>query len=308
MCVQNPLREVRTICEELLQTTGHFRSVGISTPRLDAELLLAQVLNLGRVELYLQSDRPLAQNESATFKELTLRRVKGVPVAYLTGEKEFWSLSFKVDESVLIPRPETELLVELASERIRIYQEKHPRRKIRIYEFGTGSGAVSVALCAELEQLDILASDCSASSLKIAASNLERHRDFLYQLGNRVMLVVADGVSMLNQAQRVDFLVANPPYIPSSSIADLSAEVRKEPEQALDGGEDGLDYYRMLFKTAPLFMQTYGEMLLEIGNEQQKPLEKLLDLHPYFQCLGFHKDLGNHPRVLHLRMHSQNRQ
>lgn len=231
-------------------TTGYFKEHGVPSPRLDAEVLLAFVLGVERIELYTAFDRPVEAPERERFRELVRERAqKRRPVAYLTGRREFWSRSFRVDESVLIPRPDTETLV----------RETLARQPRRILEVGVGSGAVCGALALELPLAEIVGTDVSQPALEIARDNLAK-----LGVAERCTLHCADGTV----GQGYDALVSNPPYVPSAVLAALGPEVQHEPRVALDGGADGLDVIRRLLEVAPSALRPGGWLLLEVGAGQ----------------------------------------
>jgi release factor glutamine methyltransferase len=240
-------------------TTGYFKENGVPSPRLDAEVLLAFVLQVERIELYTAFERPVEPAERERFRELVRERAqKRRPVAYLTGVREFWSRSFRVDESVLIPRPDTETLVREAVAR-------EPRR---ILEVGVGSGAVCGALALELPEAEIVGTDISESALEIARENLAS-----LGVAERCELRRADLVS----GGDFDALVSNPPYVPTAELAGLDPEVLHEPRSALDGGADGLDVIRRLVEAAPKVLRPGGWLLLEIGAGQAPRVSALLE-------------------------------
>ena len=240
-------------------TTGYFKEHGIPSPRLDAEVLLAFVLSVERIELYTAFERPVESAERERFRELVRERAqKRRPVAYLTGVREFWSRTFRVDESVLIPRPDTETLVREAVAR-------EPRR---ILEVGVGSGAVCGALALELPEAEIVGTDISESALEIARGNLAS-----LGVAERCELRRADLVS----GGDFDVLVSNPPYVPTAELAGLEPEVLHEPRAALDGGADGLDVIRRLVEAAPKVLRRGGWLLLEIGAGQGSRVGALME-------------------------------
>ena len=268
------------------------------SPRLDAELLLAFVLDCPRLDLYLRADQPLNEKERGAYRELVQQRAAGCPIAYLTGEKEFWSLTLEVNKNTLIPRPDTEKLVEIAVEQIRTRQNKHPDSKCLIAELGTGTGAIPLAICAELQNLHIIAVDCTADVLEVAARNLRRHESLLSPRHNHIELVESNLFSKINPAAKLDFVISNPPYIPSESISSLQVDVAQyEPHTALDGGTDGLSFYRYLLETAPSLLAKDGEMLLEIGFDQQADLSSLKQDFPVWTSSAFLPDLQGNDRV-----------
>ena len=287
-----------TIADILSWTQGHFKKLRPDSPRLDAELLLAFVLDCPRLELYIRADQPLNEKERGAYRELVQQRAAGCPIAYLTGEKEFWSLTLEVNKNTLIPRPDTETLVENAVEQIRKRQHRHPDSSCLIAELGTGTGAIPLAICAELKNLHIIAVDCSTDVLELAARNLQRHEALLSPRNNRIELVESNLFSNINPSAKLDFIVSNPPYIPSGDIASLQVDVAQyEPHTALDGGPDGLSFYRYLLDTAPSLLATEGEMMLEIGFDQQAELKLLLQDFPLWTSSAFLPDLQGNDRV-----------
>jgi release factor glutamine methyltransferase len=240
-------------------TTGYFKEHGVASPRLDAEVLLAFVLGVERIELYTAFERPVELAERERFRGLVRERAqKRRPVAYLTGAREFWSRTFRVDESVLIPRPDTETLVREAVAR-------EPRR---ILEVGVGSGAVCGALALELPEAEIVGTDISESALEVARENLAS-----LGVAERCELRRADLVS----GGDFDVLVSNPPYVPTAELAGLDPEVLHEPRSALDGGADGLDVIRRLVEAAPKVLRRGGWLLLEIGAGQGPRVGALME-------------------------------
>jgi len=243
-------------------TADFFRQHGVPQARLDAELLLAHVLGGSRMDLYLAFDQPLGEAERTRYRELVRRRAKErVPVAYLTGRREFWSLPFRVTEDVLIPRPETETLVKAAL-------DQKPRR---ILELGVGSGCISAALARELPDAELVAVDLSPRALELARENLAA-----LALLDRVELVLGDGLRELELAGRFDLVVSNPPYVAKAELETLPPEVRHEPVLALDGGVDGLDVIRHLCAEAPARLERPGALALEVGAGQAAEVGELL--------------------------------
>ena len=289
-----------TITEILQNVTFQFKTGGIASPRLDAELLLAFVLKLQRLDLYLQADRPLSTIESREMSELAKRRLDGIPVAYLLEKKEFWSLNLKIFPGVLIPRPETELLVEIALPAMIRMQEKQQGRRLRVVDYGTGTGAILLAIASELENLDFLGGDLSSQALETAAINVETHRQMLEKSKHRVFLFQGKGLESFGREQSVDVLISNPPYIRSDTIPTLSPEVNQEPRLALDGGVDGLEVFRNIFNEANESLVNGGELMLEHGNDQRNDLMELLEAYPHFGPPEYFDDLEGRPRVMKL--------
>ena len=292
-----------TIERILNWTQGHFEKVRPDSPRLDAELLLAFVLKCPRLDLYLRADQPLNEDERSAYRELIQQRAAGCPIAYLTGEKDFWSLTLEVSKATLIPRPDTETLVETAVEHILKWQEDHPGQTCQIAELGTGTAAIPLALCADLQNLNIISVDCSADALTVAARNLERYQSLLTPRNNSLELQESDFFSAISPAANLDFIISNPPYIPTDNIPGLQIDVCEyEPHTALDGGADGLLFYRYLFKTAPQLLKNSGELLLEIGFDQQTKITSLQSEFQGWAPAEFVPDLQGHIRVCTLQL------
>uniref|UniRef100_A0A7C2HUN4 Release factor glutamine methyltransferase n=1 Tax=Ammonifex degensii TaxID=42838 RepID=A0A7C2HUN4_9THEO len=253
--------------EELLKKeTATLRAAGIPSPRVDAEVLLGFVLGCDRLVLYWEPRREVAAGKATRFKELVARRAAGEPVAYLTGEKEFMGLSFSVTPAVLIPRPETELLVETA---VTLLQGAAAPV---VADVGTGSGAVAVSLAVLLPAARVFAVDISTAALAVARENACRHR-----VADRVVFYAGDLLEPFAGNEAVfDLIAANLPYIPSGEMGALPPEVRREPVLALDGGPDGLNFYRRLVPQAERLLKPGGHLLLEIGPGQGAAVSGLL--------------------------------
>ena len=260
---------------------------GIASARLDAELLLAFVLGTDRVGVYLRFDRPLGRAEVDDYRAMIKRRGDGEPVAHLTGTREFWSRPFAISPDVLVPRPETELVVERALALVPTRE-----RALRVLDLGTGSGAIAVALATELPGADVTAVDVSEAAAAIAERNVAAAG-----LANRVRVVVSDWTAALASGDRFDLVVGNPPYIPSDDIAALSPEVRREPRVALDGGADGLDAYRRIVPEAARVLAAGGAVVLEVGAGQAPSVAELLAAHG-FTGVARHADLAGIERVV----------
>ena len=288
------------IGDVLQQISLTFKSNGVPTPRLDAELLLAFLLKLKRLDLYLQADRPLTEEESFHFKKMAKRRIEGVPVAYLTQQKEFWSLSLHVASGVLIPRPETELLVETACSRIKSKQKEGRVRRLRVADLGTGSGAIMFALASELKELDLYGIDLSKEALSICSTNAHSHQQMLKEGQNRLILLQSNGLGRYLKKASLDFLLTNPPYIRTGIIPQLNREVQQEPRLALDGGHDGLDFYRCILKETIEVLVAGGELILEHGHDQRAEIMDLIKCHPEYHDFECFDDLEARPRVIKL--------
>ena len=236
-------------------STGYLEAHGSGSARLDAELLAALALGIRRLDIYLQFDRPLDEAQLGAIRELVRRRGAGEAVAHITGEKEFWGRPFTVTPDVLIPRPETETLVQLALDRARAVG----RGDIVVADIATGSGCIGITLAAELPEARVLVTDVSAAAVAVARVNAERHG-----VTGRVEFSIGSWAEPL-AAVTVDVLVCNPPYIPTAELATLERDVRDhEPGLALDGGADGLDAYRALLPSLAGVLAADGWAALEI--------------------------------------------
>ncbi len=248
---------LRTLMEVVRLSTGYLESHGSSSPRLDAELLAATALRIRRLDLYLQFDRPLEDEQLSAIRELVRRRGDGEPVAHITGEREFHGRAFAVSADVLIPRPETEMLVELTLQRARALSGAGDG--LRIADVGTGSGCVAITLAVELPGAAVTATDVSEAALAVAAANLGRHG-----LTERVELLCGSWCDPL-KGRAFDIVVSNPPYIPTAELGGLARDVRDhEPALALDGGVDGLEAYRELLPSIAEVLDPAGWVGVEI--------------------------------------------
>ena len=287
-----------TIAQYLAWADERLRDTS-ATPRLDAELLLAYALGWGRARLIAEGRQMVDEDRAAVFRGLVERRAELEPVAYLVGHKEFYGLDFLVDRRVLVPRPETELLVDLAlAFARRRTNDQRPttsganaarRSSLAIVDVGTGSGCIAAALAAHLADAAILAVDSSADALAVARQNVDRHG-----VADRVRLVQGDLLEPLGEA--VDLIVSNPPY---TILDQIDPGVRRhEPRGALDGGPDGLTIYRRLLAQAPDKLRPGGALLLEIGATQGADVADLARPHFPNANIRVHKDLAGLDRVV----------
>jgi release factor glutamine methyltransferase len=266
---------------------SRFRQEGIPEAELEAELLLRFFLRVDRTGLFLE-DREVPEAELARYEELVLRRLKREPLAYIIGEKEFWSLSFEVSTGVLIPRPETELLVESV---LRLVEDPASFRG-RILDLGTGSGIIAVTLAMELPGAEVVAVDCSGQALEVAARNIARQ-----QVSEKVSLIRGDWFSPLNEEKGFDFIVSNPPYVSEESRCNLQPELGFEPPQALFAGGEGMDAYRIIVSKAGSYLNCGGFILLEIGADQQQMIDNLFDQTTGLELIEIRRDYAGLPRI-----------
>ncbi|MGN6715943.1 MAG: peptide chain release factor N(5)-glutamine methyltransferase [Candidatus Binatia bacterium] len=277
----------------LMQGVQRLHRAGIDSARLDAELLLGWALGMSREDLIVAAARNLSLAESDRYEDLLKRRLNREPLAYITGQQEFWSLDLIVSSDVLVPRPETELLVEIAlKELANLADTKLPR----ILELGTGSGAISVALATESPQAQIVATEISPAALAIARRNACRHG-----VSKGIRFLQGDLFTALDQEHENDFdlVVSNPPYIPREEISNLEAEVsRWEPRAALDGGVDGLNFYRLIAQEAPDYLRQGGVVAVEIGATMSSSVLALFKDSAAYLDTQLHQDYSGRDRVI----------
>lgn len=266
-------------------TTQRFTEAGIEPARLEAQLLLAHVLQCSRMQLYTGFDKPLGEPELAGYRALIKRRLGGEPVAYLLGEHEFWALPFYVDASVLVPRPDTETVIEVA----RALREDRAAA-CRVLDLCTGSGAIAIALATELPAARVVATELSTDAAAIARRNAERNG-----VADRVEIRIGDLFAPV-AGERFDLIAANPPYIASAVIPTLAAEVRREPLLALDGGPDGLAFYDRICAAAAAHLAPGGALVLEHGFDQAGAVRDRLAAAGFVRIALVH-DLAKQPRV-----------
>ncbi|MBI2340115.1 MAG: peptide chain release factor N(5)-glutamine methyltransferase [Deltaproteobacteria bacterium] len=281
-----------TLISLLNWTTDYFTRRQIPTPRLDAEVLLAHLLNIERIQLYLQFERPMSEKELSDFKALVQRRVKGEPVSYIRGFKEFWSLSFAVGPGVMVPRPETEILVETVEGRRSKIEDG--RSKIEILDVGTGSGNLAITLAKVFPNAKVTAIDVSEDALKYAKENAVANG-----VQSRIEFIKNDFFTIHDLRPSIfNLLVSNPPYIPTKTIETLPAGVRDyEPRIALDGGADGLDFYQKIGETAPRLLKPGGWLAVEIGEDQPRAVKEIFE-RAGLSDIEVVKDYAGLPRVV----------
>ncbi|MBO2521901.1 MAG: peptide chain release factor N(5)-glutamine methyltransferase [Clostridia bacterium] len=279
----------RTVMDYLQLATGHLDASGVESPRLDAEVLLADLLGIERIQLYVQHDRPLTRLEVDAYRQRIARRARREPVAYITGKREFYSLELKVDRRCLIPRPETEHLVETAL--AELGRRFAGEACLDVADIGTGSGAIAAGVAKGEPRARVTATDIDAGALELAAENLAR-----LGLSGRVQLVRGD---LLEPLQGVLFhaILSNPPYIAESQWEHLPPDVRLyEPRGALLGGADGLDLIRRLIQEAWPRLVPRGFLALEIGHDQGEAVLELARARGYASA-WLVQDLAGRDRV-----------
>jgi release factor glutamine methyltransferase len=280
-----------TVLEVIQRSAEFLAKKGVESPRLQVELLLGHVLQLPRMKLYLNFERTLTPKELVDLRKLVMRRGQREPLQQIVGSTSFCGLELAVNRSVLVPRPETELLAELGWQFLNaLPNSPTPPQAL---DFGTGSGCLAIALAVKSSNSNVSAVDISPEALAVARQNAERH-----QMSARIQFFVGDGFAALPSEARFDLVVANPPYIPSKEIDTLEPEVRDhDPRQALDGGADGLEFYRRLAGEAGAFLQAGGQIMLEFGDGQEAAIQNLFEQQKWI-VESVKADYSGRPRIL----------
>lgn len=277
---------VWTILKILQWTQQYFQSKGVENPRLDAEVLLCAVLDKSRIQLYTNFDEPLEEQELKQYRGYVARRAAREPVAYILGHKGFLQYDFKVTKDTLIPRPETELLVE------QLVSLNRDRGPVRILDLGCGSGAIIDSLLAELPEARGMGVDISPGAAAVTRENAQS-----LGVGDRLETVVSDLYEKVPREEKFQVLVSNPPYIPEGNLAGLQAEVHREPRRALDGGRDGLDFYRRILRDLWSYLDPEGMAAFEIGQGQGEDVARLCR-EAGLDCVKVRKDYGDMDRMV----------
>ncbi|QDR82129.1 peptide chain release factor N(5)-glutamine methyltransferase [Sporomusa termitida] len=280
------MAEQWTISSILNWTRQYFGAKGIDNPRLDAEVLLSHILGKDRLYLYTNFDQPLTPAELTAYRDAVKQRAVRLPVAYITGYKEFMGLDFAVSPAVLVPRPDTEILVAAALDRLAAGPDPY------VADLGTGSGAIIVSILTKLMTARGVAVDISPAALATAQANAGRHGVL-----PRLMCRQGDLFAPLAGC-KFDAILSNPPYIPDRDIAGLSAEVRREPRLALAGGPDGLDFYRRIVDSGAAYLQAGGFIAVEVGVNQARPVAALANTASRLTAAAIIKDYAGIERVV----------
>lgn len=276
-----------TVLEAVKLSADYLQKKGIESPRLNAELLLAHLLNCKRLDLYLLFDRPLKENEIILYRELLKKRGSFVPLQYIIGNVEFYGLEFSVDSSVLIPRPETELLVDTII-------EENKNTTLKILDIGTGSGIIAIALAKSLEQPELFAIDISEAALANAKKNAIKN-----DVTDRIKFLQLDVRSDLTLIKEsFDIIVSNPPYISKDEFPKLQTELRVfEPAIALTDYADGLSFFKIISEKAIRLLKNNGKLYFEIGKDQSDSVKKILQENG-FANIQIKKDYQEIDRVI----------
>ncbi len=279
-----------SIADAIIEGAGVLRKGGVPEARREAGSLLAHVLDKDRTFLISHAEDFLINGQLNEFRDYVERRAQGEPLQYITGSQDFFGLEFKVTPDVLIPRPETELLVGLA---LKLFE---PDSDPQICDVGTGSGCIAIALLHTRPRAHAIALDISEAAISIAKDNATRH-----SVNDRISFVVSDCFQSLGNAPPFDLIVSNPPYVSAEALAGLQREVRDhEPQVALTSGSDGLSVIRRLLQEAADFLKADGYLLIEIGFDQAAKVESLIDANVW-KLLEIYPDLQGIPRIVALQ-------
>ena len=281
------------VAEVLKRATVRLGEAGIRSPQLDAELILSHLLGLERINLHIYPEREISREMCQKFWEKVEKREKRMPAQYIVNNQEFMGLDFWVEEGVLIPRPDTEILVEKV---IEIYQDHYGGKKLQILDMGFGSGAIAISLGKYIEEAMVFGVDISPKAFELAERNALKHG-----VGDRVKFFQGDlfkGLENANLQRAFDLIVSNPPYIKADVLPTLGPEVRDyEPGLALDGGRDGLCFYRRILEGVGDFLNRDGWLAVEIGYDQGQAVKKMM-ADKGFANIGLVKDLAGLDRVV----------
>ncbi|MFQ5795350.1 MAG: peptide chain release factor N(5)-glutamine methyltransferase [Candidatus Bipolaricaulia bacterium] len=289
------MRNEWTIRKVLNWAKEDFKRAGIIQSRFEAEVLLAHSLDVERLHLYLHPDQPLDRNVLSRYRKLIEARRQGIPIQHLTGRVDFMGLTLQIDNRALIPRPETEELIEQVIEDL---GSRGDRGDLRILDLGTGTGAIAISLARVLPDAFICAVDISAAALDLARENAARN-----EVVDRIAFLRSNWVSGLSG--RFDCIVSNPPYIDAEELGELEAELRYEPHIALDGGEGGLDALRTIIREAPDHLNDGGGLYLEIGERQGEAVKQIILETGDFEPPEVLKDLSGKDRIVRARRRSE---
>lgn len=276
----------------LNRTTDYFTAKQIESPRLNAEILIAQVLKMTRVQLYLNFEKPLSEAEIEQIRSLVRRRIKHEPLQYITGESEFFSQAFKVNRHTLIPRPETEILVECVIEKC----QSIPSDSIQLLDVGTGCGNIAISIAKNVARVVALGIDVQPQTLEVASENAQRHH--VHDRVQFKLIDIFDPHSIRQINALFDIIVSNPPYIPEDEFRILPPEVKNfEPAIALHGGKDGILFYNRLCQISHRLLHKNGALCLEIGYNKGSEVIEILKAHQ-LGSVEIVKDLNGRDRVI----------
>jgi release factor glutamine methyltransferase len=279
-----------TVLEVIQRSADFLGKKGVDSPRLQTELLLGHVLKIPRMQLYLNFERKLTEIELDGFRELIKRRGQREPLQQIVGSTSFCGYEIAVSPHVLVPRPETEILAECGWSYLEKIREEQPG-PIHVLDFGTGSGCLAIALASKLRDAEVCATDISAEALHLARQNALRN-------GVQIQFFEGEGFRAIPSNARFDLIISNPPYIPADQIESLQPEVRDfEPRGALEGGEDGLNFYRLMASEAVGFLKPGAKIMLEFGDGQEISIQNIFETQKWV-VEAIREDYTRQPRIL----------
>jgi release factor glutamine methyltransferase len=280
-----------TVLEVIQRSTEFLKNKGVDSPRLQTELLLAHLLSMPRMQLYLNFERKLSETELDKFRKLIKRRGQREPLQHIVGSSCFCGLELMVNRHVLIPRPETELLAERGWTFLNSLSSQHST--LSTLDLGTGSGCLAIALAVHCPAAQLFATDISPDSLELARKNAVRH-----SVLDRINFLQGDAFAVFESPRAFDLIIGNPPYIPTAEIASLQIEVRDhDPPEALDGGPDGLAFYRRIAAEAAPFLKPGGKIMLEFGDGQAQSVRQVFESQKWI-VEAIIEDYTQRPRIL----------
>ena len=295
--IKGLMKKIFSVNDALRWAGRHLSINNIPDPAMDAEYLLAHVIGCQRKDLLIHPEKIISESEMNRFREFVERRRKREPVQYITGEVEFRGLIFRVNKDVLIPRPETELLVEEVINSVKEKSESKGGRDVTILDLCTGSGCIAISIAKELPYCRVYAVDISEKALDKAIENAER-----FGVGDRVIFSQGDlyeAIEHMGLDGEIDIIVSNPPYVSEKDMEQLQPEIKDyEPAQSLYGGENGLDYYRRIIEDAACYLSNNGLLIMELGFGQADNVKDLLEQAGVFSNIEIKKDLAGIDRVI----------
>ncbi len=290
--------EIWTLSRILTWSCETLEDAGDSNPRLSSEWLICSVMGLSRFQLYTNFDKPISESELACMRSSIQRRAAGEPLQYITGQMPFRHIVLSCEPGVLIPRPETEILVDKALEFIDESHKCHPDEDVNVIEVGVGTGCISCSIAYERKYVQVLATDISPIAAKLARRNVET-----LELCDKVSIIECDLLAGVSSDFKADVLVSNPPYVPTHVIDEIDAEVSAhEPHLALDGGEDGMDIFRRLVQDAPGVLKPKGAVVIELFETKLDLAREILEQDGRWEEIEIIFDLTDRPRHIAARL------
>ncbi len=292
------IQEKNTIRNTLRWAIDTLKNSNIESPNINAEILLAHALSCDRIELHTNPGKIINDGDISKYKTLINKRANHVPLQYITVHVEFMSLDFVVDEHTLLPRQDTEILVETVLNKIK--NKTFSNKTMTIVDIGTGCGNIAISLASNLKNVQVYASDISRDALAVAGINVRRHK-----VADRVHLLHGNLFEASNgylDRGNVDFIVSNPPYVREADWNKLEPEINEhEPREALVGGKDGLRFYKRIIREAPEWLKPEGFLILEVGETQAETITKLIETEGHFEKIEITKDLQKIDRIVTAR-------